>query len=273
MKTKSKYTAIKPDSNGFINYPAIDHETWSILINQQDELIKGRACTEYIEGLKKLNFSRDKIPQHDEVTKVLKKETGWAVEPVEAIISADEFFTLLSEKKFPAASFIRTRAELKYIKEPDIFHEFYGHCPLITNQNYADYLEAYGKMALKVSGKDRLRLFRLFWFTIEFGLIKTDQGLRIYGGGILSSPSETVHALENKEVEYQDLDALTALRTPYRIDIEQPLYFVIESFEHLFEMIKKEDILSYIPKSYELGSFEPKFPPIEKEVSNEISSC
>lgn len=272
MKTKSKYTAIDSDENGFINYPDTDHETWSILINKQDEIIKGRACHEYIDGLAKLNFSRDRIPQHSEVTEILKKETGWAVEPVAAIISADDFFTLLSEKKFPAASFIRSRAELEYLKEPDIFHEFYGHCPLITNQNYADYMQEYGKLALKVSGKERLRLFRLFWFTIEFGLIQTPEGLRIYGGGILSSPSETVHALENPKVEYQKLDPLTALRTPYRIDIKQPLYFVIDSFEDLFKVIK-EDILSYIPKSYELGSFDPKFKPIEKEISNEISSC
>lgn len=269
---ETPYIAIAADENGFINYPEVDNETWSILVDKQKGIIENRACDEFTQGLEILKFSTDKIPQHEEVSSILRGCTGWAVEPVAAIISADDFFGLLANKKFPAASFIRSRAELKYLKEPDIFHEFYGHCPLITNQSYADFMQEYGKLALTVSGKERMRLFRLFWFTIEFGLIQTQKGLRIYGGGILSSPSETVHALENQDVEYQPLDALTALRTPYRIDIEQPLYFVIESFEHLFSVLK-EDILSYIPKSYELGSFAPKFSPKEKEISNEISSC
>lgn len=268
----SKYTAIKPDKNGYINYPKEDHETWSILMAKQSKIIQNRACPEYIQGLEILDFPKNEIPQHNQVSEILRSKTGWAVEPVAAIISADEFFELLSNKKFPAASFIRSRAELEYLQEPDIFHELYGHCPLITNQNYADFMQEYGKLAITVSGKERMRLFRLFWFTIEFGLINTEQGLRIYGGGILSSPSETVHALENPKVEYQKLDALTALRTPYRIDIVQPLYFVIDSFKDLFNVIK-EDLIGYIPKSFELGSFEPKFPPKEKEISNEISSC
>ncbi len=261
-KKPSKYKALKPDQNGLIHYPERDNNTWKTLIQRQNEILPGHACAEFIHGLELLDFSEDCIPQCHEVNEVLQAATGWAVERVPALIPADQFFTLLSEKKFPAASFIRFPEELDYLEEPDIFHELYGHCPLLTNQAFADFVEAYGKLALSVSGADRMKLFRLFWFTVEFGLIQNPDGLRIYGGGILSSYQETLYALDQKQkILYEPLTADTALRTPYKINELQPLYFIIEQFEDLYKLMEI-DLLALVNQANTLGDFP--FPNYDK---------
>jgi phenylalanine-4-hydroxylase len=262
MATETKYIAKKPDKNGVIHWTEEENETWSILYHRQMEIIKNRACDEFLEGLDIIKFNTDKVPQHLDVNLALKDNSGWKVKPVETLIPAQEFFDLLANKTFPAASFIRTREDLDYIQEPDIFHELFGHCPLLTNSDYAEFMERFGRLALKVAPKDRKVLFRLFWFTIEFGLIKTDKGLRVYGGGILSSINETVYSLESDIPKYQELDPLTALRTPYRIDIIQPLYFVIKEFKELYSLLD-EAIIELLEESKKLGSFTPKFEPKE----------
>ena len=259
MAKETKYIAKKANADGFIPYTDDENAIWKTLFERQMKILEGRACREFIEGLKLLNLSSDRIPQPDEVSKALRRATGWSVEPVEAVIPADEFFTLLANKKFPAASFIRHLEDLDYIEEPDIFHELFGHCPLITLQPYADFLEAYGKMALKSDPKDLKYLFRLFWFTIEFGLIKTDEGVRIFGGGILSSYQETLEALEKPEESFEDFDIDTALRTPYRIDMVQPQYFVIEGYETLYDILK-EDLTKQIQVAKKLPAIMPKRP-------------
>jgi len=259
----SKYESKSPNANGRIEYSVEEQQTWKFLVARQNAVLEGRACSEFIKGVKLLNFENE-IPQHFETTSILNQHTGWGVEPVPAIIPAEDFFKLLSNKKFPSANFIRTTEDIDYLQEPDIFHEIYGHCPLLTNQNYADYMEEYGKLALTVKGKERMRLFRLFWFTIEFGLLLENNKARIYGGGILSSYKETIYALENKAEKMNLDDPLTALRTPYRIDILQPLYFVIPSLSALFEIVKK-DILGLAKLSLEMGDFAPKFPPKESK--------
>lgn len=262
---KTTYVSKMPNTQGVIEWTHDENHTWNTLITRQTELVKTRASSEFLDGLKKINFSLDRVPQHTEINKRLKDFTGWQVEIVPALIPAKEFFTLLANKKFPAASFIRIPDELDYIQEPDIFHEFYGHVPLLTNQEYADFMEEFGKLALSITPKDRRRLFRLFWFTIEFGLLKTPQGIKAYGGGMLSSIHETVYSVDSPIPKRVDFDALTALRTPYRIDIPQPLYYVLNDFHHLFKILE-QDLVSLLEESKELGDFAPLFDPAGEEL-------
>ena len=183
---KSNYIAKTTDDSGKVLYTSEENETWNILIERQLRVIEQRACEEFLAGLQKLALPKDHVPQCAEITEKLQQTTGWSVKPVPALISLKEFFTLLANKQFPAATFIRKREELDYLKEPDIFHEFFGHCPLLTNEAYADFVEWYGKIALTTdSEKIHSLLGRIFWFTIEFGLLQSKEGLRIYGGGIL----------------------------------------------------------------------------------------
>jgi phenylalanine-4-hydroxylase len=200
MAKSTKYVSKHADEAGIIQWSAQEDKIWNTLITRQLSHIKGKACDEYFEGLEKLQLPTDKIPQLGDVSKVLKATTGWECYPVPALIGFGEFFKLLSEKKFPVATFIRTEDELDYLQEPDIFHEIFGHCPLLTNPSFANYTQAYGKMGLNATKEERVFLARLYWFTIEFGLLDTPKGLRIYGGGILSSPSETEYAMKDKDV-------------------------------------------------------------------------
>jgi phenylalanine-4-hydroxylase len=267
MGKGTTYESRMPDEKGHIEWTDTENETWAKLITRQTDIIQGRACDEYMKGLEILDFPKDRIPQLYELNEKLGAATGWGVEAVPAVIQPKEFFTLLANKKFPAATFIRTPEELDYLQEPDIFHEVYGHCPLITNQAYADFLETFGKLALTTEPKDRRILFRLFWFTIEFGLVKTKDGLRAYGGGILSSIGETQYCLSD-EPETAPFDSLDVLRTPFRIDIMQPLYYVLEEFDDLFHILDNV-VMDKLNESKKLGSFPPKYPPKEKPTTEE----
>ena len=270
MSKLSKYVSKSPDENGFIQWSDEENQIWSELINRQLKCIDGVACDEYFEGLSKLNLPTDRVPQLDEVSDVLESETGWRCEPVPALIGFGEFFRLLSEKKFPVATFIRTREEFDYLQEPDIFHEIFGHCPLLTNKSFADYTQAYGKMGLMASKEERVFLARLYWFTVEFGLLETSEGLRIYGGGILSSPSETQYAMNDENVERKPLEILDVLRTPYRIDILQPIYYSLTKVSDLDEIRKHsvEEIMAMVEQAKSLGLFPAKFPPKESKVAS-----
>lgn len=232
----STYRSKHTNSNGLVNYTDEENETWQILIDRQQKIVQTRACDEFLTGIEKLAFPQDRIPQCEEITNQLQKATGWSVQPVASLITLKEFFSLLANKHFPAATFIRKRDELDYLKEPDIFHEFFGHCPLLTHQAYADFLEWYGKTALQASKEIQSILGRLFWFTIEFGLLQTKQGLRIYGGGILSSYQETIYALEDAKPKREVLRINEVLNTPYRYDIIQDRYFILNSFDALYQI-------------------------------------
>jgi len=259
MKFQSKYTAKKPNKEGFIEYTPEEHATWHFLFDRQMEVIQGRACNEFIQGLDFLAMSREHIPKCIDINNAFKNTTGWRVKPVEAIIPADEFFSLLANKTFPAAAFIRSKEELDYLQEPDIMHEFFGHCPMLTDPVFADFIQNYGICALNASTEDRDYLARLYWFTVEFGLIQTAKGLRVYGGGILSSKEETIYAIESPIPKRYPLNnGLNALRTPYRIDILQPVYYVIEHFKELYNILQN-DIIGLIHKAQDLGDFEAQF--------------
>jgi len=260
MGKSTKYEAKVPDENGYIHYTDDEHSVWRDLIHRQMEIVQGRACDEFLEGLELLNLPMDRIPQPEEVSSVLREHTGWEVAPVPALINFDKFFRLLSERKFPAASFIRTREEMDYLQEPDIFHEIFGHATMLTNEGFARFTEEYGKAGVNASKEDRVMLARLYWFTVEFGLVQQKDGLRICGGGINSSPGETVYALESDVPERRPFDPIDALRTPYRIDIYQTVYYVLDGLDQIFDLVNV-DLFEMIRKARELGEFEPTFPP------------
>jgi phenylalanine-4-hydroxylase len=260
------YVSKKSDEHGFIAWSDEENAIWGELINRQLSCIAGKACDEYLQGLERLNLPTDRIPQLEEVSKVLRETTGWECAEVPALISFDRFFELLANKQFPVATFIRSREEFDYLQEPDIFHEIFGHCAMLTNPDFAEFTHIYGKLGLAASKQDRVFLARLYWFTIEFGLLETEQGLRIYGGGILSSPGETQYAMHSDVPERKMLDVVDVLRTPYRIDIMQPLYFKIRSIRQLFE-IAQQDLMAMVEHAKALGLHAPKFPPKQKKAS------
>jgi phenylalanine-4-hydroxylase len=261
MSKGTQYVAKIPNENGVIEWSIEENLIWQELFFRQLSCIKDKACDEYHRGLDTLALPTDRIPQLSEVSEVLKKSTGWQCYAVPALIGFGEFFQLLSEKKFPVATFIRNRAEMDYLQEPDIFHEIFGHCPLLTNVSFANYTEAYGKMGLNASKEQRTFLARLYWFTIEFGLLDTPEGLKIYGGGILSSPRETEFAMNNKVVSRQAFTILDVLRTPYRIDIIQPIYYMLKKLSDLDDIrqFEVEDIMELVAKASMLGIHEAKF--------------
>jgi len=255
----TKYVAREPDSQGHIHYPDSEHAVCQTLIERQLKLLDGRACQEYLDGIEQLALPHDRIPQLGEINRVLDATTGWQVARVPALIPFQTFFELLASKRFPVATFIRTPEELDYLQEPDIFHEIFGHCPLLTNPWFAEFTHTYGQLGLKATKEERVYLARLYWMTIEFGLVETSAGRRIYGGGILSSPKETLYSLSD-EPEHQAFDVVEAMRTPYRIDILQPVYFVLPELKRLFD-VAHEDIMAHVRNAMQLGLHQPKFPP------------
>jgi phenylalanine-4-hydroxylase len=259
QEKKSTYTAKQPAADGTIHYTEEENAVWQILYARQLKIVEARACEEYLAGLETLHLPDTHVPQCQAVSKVLNEKTGWSVVPVPALISFNDFFTLLANKQFPAASFIRTREDMDYLKEPDIFHEIFGHCPLLTHPVFADFMQAYGKIGLTASAKERVLLARLFWFTVEFGLIQNSQGLRIYGAGILSSKEETIYALESHLPSRKTFFPLDVLRTPYRYDEIQKIYFVIQTYQNLFDLLNT-DIMGLIHQAQTLGEHAETHP-------------
>lgn len=272
MEFVSKYVAHQPDDKGYIQYTSQEHRVWQILFERQMKLIEGRACDEYMKGLSALKLTAREIPQLPEVSQRMASLTGWRVEPVAALISARAFFELLAQKAFPAATFIRIEDELDYVQEPDIFHELFGHCPMLTDPIYAEFVHNYAKKVLDFPEKDWALLQRLFWFTVEFGLINTPQGLRIYGGGILSSIKETVYSVESDIPLRVLFEPVAAFRTPYRIDMLQPVYFVINDYQTLFDFVLS-DVAALLNRARELGEFPPFFKVDKNNPSIHILAC
>lgn len=266
MAKSTQYQSRTSNENGVIEWSTEENQIWSELYARQMPLVKERACKQYLDGIEMLGLSEDRIPQLPDIDKVLLEHTGWRTAEVPALINFGEFFRLLANKQFPVATFIRSREEFDYLQEPDIFHEVFGHCPLLTNPAFAHFTHTYGKLGLAASKEDRVYLARLYWFTVEFGLVKANDELKIYGGGILSSPGETVYALDSDKPQRHPLTPIDALRTPYRIDIMQPLYYILPDFDHLFELAEM-DIMALVEQAKKLGLYPPLFPPKEKKVS------
>ena len=216
------------------SYSDEEHDRWNRLFARQAKLLPGRACNEFLEAKQKLELSRSGIPDFADLSRRLGAMTGWSVVPVAGLIPDDAFFDHLANRRFPAGAFIRPEAELEYLQEPDVFHDVFGHVPLLANPTYARFLQAYGEGGRRALARGQLHnLARLYWYTIEFGLIETPKGLRIFGAGIMSSPSETIFSLEDSSPNRVAFDLERVMRTNYIISDFQQTYFVIESFEKL----------------------------------------
>ncbi|WP_282608935.1 phenylalanine 4-monooxygenase [Pelagibius sp. Alg239-R121] len=221
---------------GWEGYSAEDHAIWRELFDRQAKLLPGRVVPEFLEGLEFLSVAADGIPDFNRLNELLGKATGWRIVAVPGLVPDEVFFEHLANRRFPATNWIRSRAQLDYLEEPDLFHDVFGHVPLLANPVFADYMQAYGKGGLRASGKGALQyLARLYWYSVEFGLIQTPEGLRIYGAGIVSSKSESIFALESSSPNRILFDLERVMSTRYRIDDFQESYFVIKSFKHLFD--------------------------------------
>jgi len=211
-------------------YTAEDHDVWRRLAARQRDLLQNRASRGFLAGLDRLDIGMTGIPDFAVLNRALVPLTGWEVVAVPGLVPDLAFFSLLAERKFPAGRFIRRPDQFDYIEEPDIFHDVFGHVPLLTKPAYADYLEAYGKAGQVAAGLGALdRLARLYWYSVEFALAKTSEGLRIVGAGIASSPGETVYSLESDAPNRVGFDLGRVMRTRYRIDDYQETYFVLDS--------------------------------------------
>ena len=220
------------------SYTAQDHATWATLFRRQRELLKGRASREFIDNQQRFGMSADAIPRYEELNAVLAKATGWQLIGVEGLLPELTFFDHLANRRFPVTWWIRRPDQIDYIAEPDLFHDLFGHVPLLLNPIFADYMQAYGQGGVKahgISAEALVNLTRLYWYTVEFGLIREADGLRIYGSGIVSSKGESIHCLESAAPNRIGFDLERIMRTRYRIDTYQKTYFVIDSYEQLIE--------------------------------------
>lgn len=244
-------------------YTGEDQRMWHDLFHRQIDIVQTRACKEYLSALDQLGIVADQIPSFDQFNRVLEKATGWQVVAVPGLIPGDTFFEHLANRRFPVTYWIRDRKQMDYIQEPDIFHDFFGHVPLLLNPIFADYMQAYGKgglRAIALGGEHYLtNLGRLYWYTVEFGLIQNDDGLKIYGAGILSSKGESIYALESPAPNRIWFDMKRIMQTDYRIDDYQETYWVIKSFEDLFEQTHQD----FEPIYHELEARQQLYTPRE----------
>ena len=217
------------------SYGSDEHAVWDELFARQMDVLPGRAASAFLNGLDRLDLSRGGVPDFAEMSRNLGNLTGWSVVPVPMLIPDHVFFWHLANRRFPAGNFIRSRDQFDYIQEPDVFHDVFGHVPMLADPVYADYMQEYGRAGWKAMRYNRLKaLGALYWYTVEFGLIQEAAGLRAYGAGILSGPAEAVYCLEAQSPNRIMLNVDRVMRTDYVIDDLQPSYFVIESFDALF---------------------------------------
>ena len=224
-------------------YDGDDDAIWNDLFKRQMEMLPGRAATAFMEGTEKLDLGRGGVPEFGKLSEELDKLTGWSVVPVPMLIPDHVFFWHLANRRFPAGNFIRTRETFDYIQEPDVFHDVFGHVPMLTDPVYADYMQEYGKSGWKAMRYNRLKaLGALYWYTVEFGLIEEQPGdIRAYGAGILSGPTEVVYSVEAESPNRIMLNVDRVMRTDYVISDLQPTYFVISSFEDLYRKTVERD--------------------------------
>jgi phenylalanine-4-hydroxylase len=236
MSLRGDYTRAASDysvEQDWATYTAEEHALYRRLFERQSKLVPRYACPEWIDAIARLDASRE-IPKFSAVSKGLKAKTGWEIVAVPGLIPDDAFFTHLANRRFPVTVWLRKPEEFDYIVEPDVFHDFFGHVPLLFDRTYADHLYEYGKGGLKAMRLDAVKMLaRLYWFTIEFGLMKAPGGVRAYGAGLLSSGGELAYSVEDPRPERLAFDLERIMRTEYQIDRYQEKYFVIDSFEHL----------------------------------------
>ncbi|MEM8636283.1 MAG: phenylalanine 4-monooxygenase [Pseudomonadota bacterium] len=218
------------------SYSSEDHAVWDLLYKRQMDVLPGRAADEFLNGLDALDLGAGGVPDFEKMSDELEALTGWRVVAVPGLVPDKVFFEHLANRRFPSGNFIRKREELDYLEEPDVFHDVFGHVPMLTNQVFADYMEAYGRGGLRSLEYASLKnLAALYWYTVEFGLIDTPDGMRIYGAGIVSSRTESIFALEAPSPNRISFDLTRVMATDYRIDDFQQTYFVIDSYKQLFD--------------------------------------
>jgi len=222
-------------------YSADEHAIWDTLYKRQIKTLQGRAHNAFYEGLTALDLGSGGIPDFAVINKKLHGLTGWTVVAVPHLVPDDVFFDHLANRRFPAGRFIRGREQMDYIQEPDVFHDVFGHVPMLAQPIFADYMQAYGQGGLRSLEFDCLKnLARLYWYTVEYGLIDTPDGLRIYGAGIVSSNTESQFAVESPSPNRINFDLERVMKTDYRIDDFQQSYFVINDFSELFDMTQRD---------------------------------
>ena len=232
----------RPDwtiDQGWHNYTPQEHAVWKTLFERQSKLLPGRACNEFVRGMQDLPIGPDQIPNFEQLSETLSQRTGWQIVAVPGLVPDDVFFEHLAHRRFPAGHFIRKPHELDYLEEPDVFHDVFGHVPMLMNPAIADYIQAYGEGGLRAKRLGVLeKLARVYWYTVEFGLVKQPGGLRVYGAGIASSATETVFSVEDDSPNRVAFDLERVMRTNYRIDDFQETYFVLDNLNDLLELAR-----------------------------------
>lgn len=232
----------RPDwtiDQGWSQYTPQEHAVWKTLFERQSKLLPGRACNEFVRGMQDLPIGPDQIPNFEQLSETLSQRTGWQIVAVPGLVPDDVFFEHLAHRRFPAGHFIRKPHELDYLEEPDVFHDVFGHVPMLMNPAIADYIQAYGEGGLRAKRLGVLeKLARVYWYTVEFGLVKQPGGLRVYGAGIASSATETVFSVEDDSPNRVAFDLERVMRTNYRIDDFQETYFVLDNLNDLLELAR-----------------------------------
>lgn len=219
------------------DYTAAEHTVWRTLYERQAGLLRGRACDEFVAGMQALPIAADRIPDFERLSEVLMRHTGWQIVAVPGLVPDEVFFEHLAHRRFPSGRFIRRADQLDYLEEPDVFHDVFGHAPMLMNPVLADFIQAYGEGGLRAQRLGTLpMLARVYWYTVEFGLLKQHGGLRIYGSGIASSSAESVFALDDDAPHRIGFDLERVMRTRYRIDDFQECYFVLDRLDDLLEL-------------------------------------
>jgi len=241
-KPRHQAVVIVPDFTAHVidqpldRYGATDHRTWATLFERQSALLPGRACRDFVAGMHGLGMVAGGIPDFQQLSDLIEPRSGWRIVAVAGLVPDDVFFAMLASRRFPVTWWIRTPEQLDYIQEPDAFHDLFGHVPMLMNPVFGDYMAAYGRGGLKALRLNALAyLARLYWYTVEFGLIREEGSLHIYGSGIVSSRSEVLYSLESANPNRLAFDLRRIMRTRYRIDTFQRTYFVIDSFAQLFD--------------------------------------
>jgi phenylalanine-4-hydroxylase len=218
-------------------YTPEEHATWATLFRRQMALLPGRACAAFLDGMRRLPIEPDRIPRFDALSEVLMRHTGWQVVAVPGLVPDDVFFDHLAHRRFPAGQFIRRADQLDYLQEPDVFHDVFGHVPLLLNPVMADFIQAYGEGGLRAQRLGALEMLaRVYWYTVEFGLVREDGGLRIFGAGIVSSAAESVFCLDSSSPNRIAFVLPRVMRTRYRIDDFQQTYFVLDRLDDLLRL-------------------------------------
>ena len=251
---------------GWERYSAHEHAVWKTLFGRQTRLLPGRACDEFVAGMAALPIGPDEIPDFRRLSDVLLRHTGWQIVAVPGLVPDDVFFEHLAHRRFPAGQFIRAADKLDYIKEPDVFHDVFGHVPMLMNPALADFIQAYGIGGLRAQQLGVLdKLARVYWYTVEFGLVQQREGLRIYGSGIASSYTESVFALDDPSPNRIRLDLERVMRTRYRIDDFQETYFVLGNLDELLRLAQ----IDFGPVYRRIGG-EPEFDPGDVSASDVV---